>query len=138
MKYILFPKMHLFFLSFLLNFHLIAYSISFPSLPSYTGSISGWLEAFLVFLGEVIIYPFEYIIYAIGSGIGQGMGNLFSSLFDMASSTYTSSERSFAFAGPLAPILVTIVWGVSFIIIIFFILMAVHLIWGDVQDDTGD
>ncbi len=138
MKYIFLSKIHLFFLYFLFNLHLTAFSISFPTLPSYSGSISGWLKAFLVFLGEVILYPFEYVIYAIGSGIGQGLSNLFSSLFDMASSTYSSSEKSFAFAGPAAPILVSIVWGISLVIIIFFILMAIHLIWGDIQDDTGD
>ncbi len=137
MKYIFLSKIHL-FLYFLFNLHLTAFSISFPTLPSYSGSISGWLKAFLVFLGEVILYPFEYVIYAIGSGIGQGLSNLFSSLFDMASSTYSSSEKSFAFAGPAAPILVSIVWGISLVIIIFFILMAIHLIWGDIQDDTGD
>ncbi len=137
MKYIFLSKIHL-FLYFLFNIHFQDLAISFPSIPSYSGSISGWLKSFLVFLGEVVLYPFEYIIYAIGSGVGSGLQGLFSSLFDMASSTYTSSEKSFSFAGPLAPILVSAVWGVSFIIIIFFILMAIHLIWGDVQDNTGD
>jgi hypothetical protein len=33
---------------------------------------------------------------------------------------------------------VSVVWGVSLIIIIFFILMAIHLIWGGVEADTGD
>ena len=138
MKYIFLSKIHLFFLYFLFNLHLTAFSISFPTLPTYSGSISGWLKAFLIFLGELILYPFEYVIYAIGSGVGTGLQGLFTSLFSMASSTYSSSEKSFSFAGPLAPILVTVVWGISFIIIIFFILMAIHLIWGDVQDNTGD
>ena len=134
MKYFFISKIYF----ILFYFHLTVFSISFPNLPTYSGSISSFVENFLIYLGEIILYPFEYVIYAIGSGIGQGLGNLFSSLFGMASTTYTSSVKSFGFAGPLAPILVSIVWGISLVIIIFFILMAIHLIWGGIQDDTGD
>ena len=117
---------------------LTVHFISFPTMPQYTGNVDSYIEAFLIFLGEVVAYPFEAILYAIGSGLGSGISNLFTSLFGMAATTYTNSEKDFAFAGPLAPVLVSIVWGISLVIVIFFILMAIHLIWGDIQDDTGD
>ena len=119
-------------------FYLTLHFISFPSMPTYNGNVDSYIEAFLIFIGQVIAYPFEALIYAIGSGLGTGISNLFTSLFGMASTTYNNSVNSFKFAGPLAPILVSVVWGISLVIIIFFVLMAIHLIWGDVQDDTGD
>ena len=119
-------------------FYLTLHFIAFPSMPTYNGNVDSYIEAFLVFIGQVIAYPFEALIYAIGSGLGTGISNLFTSLFGLAATTYNNSVNSFKFAGPLAPILVSVVWGISLVIVIFFILMAIHLIWGDIQDDTGD
>lgn len=114
------------------------FTIAFPTMPKYNGNIDTWIMAFLIFIGKLVFYPIEYIIYALGSGIGAGLSQMFSSLFLMASNTYKDSINAFRFAGPLAPILVTIVWGISFVIIIFFIMMAVHEIIQSGEDDTGD
>ena len=121
------------FLSFILLF-----TLTFPTIPKYKGNIDTWIMSFLVFVGKLIFYPIEYIIYAIGSGIGAGLSQMFTSLFAMASNTYKQSINAFAFAGPLAPILVTIVWGISFVIIIFFVMMAIHEIIQSGEEDTGD
>ena len=140
------------FLLFLLNMHNILktklgkvyiafialFTIAFPTMPKYDGNIDNWIMAFLIFVGKLIFYPIEYIIYALGSGIGAGLSQMFSSLFLMASNTYKDSINAFAFAGPVAPILVTLVWGISFVIIVFFIMMAVHEIIQSGEDDTGD
>lgn len=117
---------------------IMLFTIAFPSMPKYKGNIDTWIMAFLIFIGKLIFYPIEYIIYALGSGIGAGLSQMFSSLFLMASNTYKDSINAFAFAGPLAPILVTLVWGISFVIIVFFIMMAVHEIIQSGEDDTGD
>ena len=74
-------------------------------MPTYNGNVDSYIEAFLIFIGQVIAYPFEALIYAIGSGLGTGISNLFTSLFDLAATTYDNSVNSFKFAGPLAPIL---------------------------------
>ena len=117
---------------------IMLFTITFPSMPKYKGNIDTWIMAFLIFIGKLIFYPIEYIIYALGSGIGAGLSQMFSSLFLMASNTYKDSINAFAFAGPVAPILVTLVWGISFVIIVFFIMMAVHEIIQSGEDDTGD
>ena len=121
------------FLSFILLF-----TLTFPTIPKYNGNIDTWIMSFLVFIGKLIFYPIEYIIYAIGSGIGAGLSQMFTSLFAMTSNTYKQSINAFAFAGPLAPILVTIVWGISFVIIIFFIMMGIHEMIQSGEEDTGD
>ena len=117
---------------------IMLFTITFPSMPKYKGNIDTWVMAFLIFIGKLIFYPIEYIIYALGSGIGAGLSQMLSSLFLMASNTYKDSINAFAFAGPVAPILVTLVWGISFVIIVFFIMMAVHEIIQSGEDDTGD
>ena len=117
---------------------IMLFTITFPSMPKYKGNIDTWIMAFLIFIGKLIFYPIEYIIYALGSGIGAGLSQMFSSLFLMASNTYKDSINAFAFAGPVAPILVTLVWGICFVIIVFFIMMAVHEIIQSGEDDTGD
>ena len=125
---------------FYLSVHATSAGPTFPKIPKLSSNehVSTYLEDLLLFIGKMFLYPIEYILYAIGDGLGTGITGLFTSLFAMASTTYNNSVSAFSFAGPLAPILVSIVWGISLVIIIFFIFMAVHLIWGDIQDDTGD
>jgi hypothetical protein len=129
---------------FYLSVHATAASTSsspvkFPTMPKLKSqSIDEYIIQIFVYIGSILLYPVEYILYGIGDGLGSGITGLFSSLFGLASTTYNNRVHLFAFAGPLAPILVSVVWGISLVIVIFFILMAIHLIWGDIQDDTGD
>lgn len=117
---------------------ILFFTITFPSMPKYKGNINSWIMGFLIYIGQLIMYPIEYIIYAIGSGIGSGLSQMFSSLFAMASNTYKQSVNAFTWAGPAAPIIVSIVWGISFVIVIFFIMMGVHEMVQSGEDDTGD
>jgi hypothetical protein len=55
----------------------------------------------------------------------------------MASTVYTNSESDFTWAGPFAPILVSVVWGASFVVLIFFAIFAIHMVYQDVEEDTG-
>ena len=100
--------------------------------------MSSYIKALFVYIIEVILYPFEYVVYGIGSGLGSGLQGLFYGLFSMVETTYKSTVNAFGTFGVLAPVIATFVWGVSLVIIVFFILMALHLVWQSVADDTGD
>ena len=120
----------------------MTFSVTFPKFPVYgtgTGQYTGtnFIIQFFIFLIKAIGYPFEYVFEGIGQGIGTGFQSMFSGLFSMASSVYTSSESDFSFAGPFAPILVSVVWGASFVILIFFVIFAIHMVFQDVEEDTG-
>ena len=120
----------------------MTFSINFPTFPTY-GTGSGQFEGttyiiqLFLFILQVIAYPFEYVFEGIGSGIGAGFQTMFTGLFSMASTVYTDSESDFTWAGPFAPILVSVVWGASFVILIFFVIFAIHMVFQDVEEDTG-
>ena len=114
--------------------------INFPTFPTYgSGGYTGtsFIIQVLLFLLEVIAYPFEWVFYGIGSGIGSGFQTMFQGLFGMVSTVYQNSVNSFGFAGPFAPILVSFVWGISFAVLIFFVIFAIHMAIQSIQEDTG-
>lgn len=120
----------------------MTFTVTFPSFPVYgTGSGQYTGTSFIIqlflFIVQVIAYPFEYVFEGIGNGIGAGFQTMFSGLFSMVSTVYTNSEGAFSWAGPFAPILVSIVWGASFVILVFFVIFAFHMVFQDVQEDTG-
>lgn len=120
----------------------MTFSVTFPTFPVYgTGSGQAigttYIIQLFIFILQVIAYPFEYIFEGIGNGIGSGFQTMFSGLFGMVSTVYTNSENDFTWAGPFAPILVSVVWGASFVILIFFIIFAIHMVSQDVEEDTG-
>lgn len=120
----------------------MTFTVTFPTFPVYgtgAGQYTGtsFIIQLFIFILQAIAYPFENIFEGIGNGIGTGFQTMFSGLFGMASAVYTNSENAFTWAGPFAPLLVSIVWGISFVILIFFILFAFHMVVQDFQEDTG-
>ncbi len=120
----------------------MTFSVAFPKFPIYgtgNGDYSGvqFIIQLFLYVIKVIGYPFVYIVEGIGNGIGTGFQSMFSGLFNMTSTVYSDSVGDFSWAGPFAPILVSIVWGASFVILVFFVIFAAHMVFQDVQEDTG-
>ena len=92
----------------------MTFSVAFPKFPIYgtgNGDYSGiqFIIQLFLYVIKVIGYPFVYIVEGIGNGIGTGFQSMFSGLFNMTSTVYSDSVGDFAWAGPFAPILVSIV-----------------------------
>lgn len=102
---------------------------SFPAFPTYTssGGFTAFIIQFFIWLVRVCLFPFEYIAYGIADGFYIGFSGLITSLFGMASSTYSDTVAAFSSFGVLAPIIASFVLGLSIVILIFFAFVVVKM-----------
>lgn len=102
----------------------------YPHFPSEPTTIQG----FALFLINVVLWFFELamvmianVLIEIVGAIGQSGANTTSQIIGYLGQAFTNSEVSLSVAGPFAPILASLIWGISIVIIIVAIIKGTQI-----------
>ncbi len=110
-------------------------TFSYPSFPSYNGNIGTYLLELIFWVISIPFIALGNFITGIMGGVTSGASSSASSVLGFIGTEFTNSEHDFAFAGPFAIILASLVWGIALLIIIFFIFKAIQLALHESEDD---
>lgn len=99
----------------------------FPALPSSITGVGNFLLQLGIWFFSIPIITVANILISIGSGLGTSTGNTASTIVDYLGVAFAQSENSLAMFGAFAPIIASLIWGVSIIIIIFMVFKAVQV-----------
>lgn len=89
----------------------------------------------LIWFIEIPLIGIANIFIDIFSGIGSGVGSSASSILGFPGQIFQQTEQAFSGFGVLAPILAALVWGIAFLILIFFIFKAIQLALEETTED---
>jgi hypothetical protein len=101
---------------------------SYPSFPTYYGGNLGtFLLQLLTWIISVpLIAAANFFISIIGSATTAGQ-NSTSSVIGFIGATWNNSLQAFSSLGIFAPVIASLIWGFSVLILIFFIFKAIQL-----------
>lgn len=108
----------------------------YPSFPTYYGgSLGTFILQLLIWIISVpLIAAANFFISIIGNASAAGE-NSTSSVIGFIGKTWNNSIQSFASLGVFAPVIASLIWGLSVLILIFFIFKAIQLGAHETEED---
>ena len=97
---------------------------TYPPFPNLNGSLSQNIMSLIMWVFETILTAFVIGIQTIAGDIYNSVGSTISSIVEFPAKIFDQTESDFSGYGILAPILASIIWGVSIIILVFLLLKA--------------
>jgi hypothetical protein len=110
--------------------------ISYPQFPTYTGSIPSFLLQIILWILEIPLIAIGNMIIGVSGSATNSLGTGVSTVISFPATIFRQSEASFRAYGVFAPIIVSLIWGVSIIILIFFIFKAVQIAGTEMTNDV--
>lgn len=109
---------------------------SYPAFPTYYGgSLGTFILQLLTWIISVpLIAAANFFISIIGSASAAGE-NSTSSVIGFIGATWNNSIQSFSSLGVFAPVIASLIWGLSVLILIFFIFKALQLGVRETEED---
>ena len=108
---------------------------SYPPFPTFGNGIGGFFIALLEWLIEVPFVALANFIAGVTGAVTNGTESSAGTIIGFIGDTWANSVNSFQQFGIAAPILASLVWGVSILILIFFIFKAVQLSLRETEED---
>ena len=108
---------------------------SYPPFPNFGNGIASFLISLLEWLLEVPLIAFANFLTGIAGAITNSSESSAGTIIGFIGQTWANSVASFKQFGILAPILASAIWGVSILILIFFIFKAVQLGVRETEED---
>lgn len=97
---------------------------SYPPFPNLNGTLQQNIMSLIMWVFETIITAFVIGTQTIATDIYSSVGGTISSIVEFPAKIFDQTESAFSGYGILAPILASLVWGVSIIILVFLLLKA--------------
>ena len=97
---------------------------SYPPFPNLNGTVSQNIMSLIMWVFETILTAFVIGIQTIAGDIYNSIGGTISSIVSFPAKIFDQTVSDFSGYGILAPILASIIWGVSIIILVFLLLKA--------------
>lgn len=109
-----------------LTFSLYSYP-PFPPQPQSAAGIGNFILAFLIWIVEVPLITIANVIIGIGNGVSNSGQGTAEDIINYLGRSFQNSVSSLAIFGAAAPIVASIIWGTSIIIIVFLIFKAAQI-----------
>ena len=109
---------------------------SYPSFPQWNGSISNLLLQIILWIVEIPLIAIGNVIIGVSGSVGNSIGSGASTVISFPATIFKQSEASFRAYGVFAPIIVSVIWGASIIILIFFIFKAVQIAGDEMTNEV--
>jgi hypothetical protein len=110
-------------------------TITYPPFPTYNGNLSQMII-------QMVLWVIEIPLIAIGNGLILIIGGASSSasqslgaILYFPGAIFVQTEDSFAAYGIFAPLIASLIWGVSIIIIVFLVLKAVQIAGDEITNE---
>ena len=108
---------------------------SYPAFPTFGSGIGAFFIALLEWLIEVPMIAIANFVAGVSGAVTNGTEASAGTIIGFIGDTWANSVNSFQQFGIAAPILASLVWGVSILILIFFIFKAVQLGVRETEED---
>ena len=109
---------------------------AYPPFPILSGSnFSSFFFGLLEWVVEVPIIGIINLFLGLLGSFSNGMDNSTQSIGSFIGSIFNQSVASFSPFGIFAPVLASIIWGLSILILIFFVFKAFQLSIREVEED---
>ena len=100
---------------------------SYPNFPVYNGSISQMIISLFLWFIELPLIVIGNIIITIGGSVANSAGSTASSVISFPGAIFQQTESSFSAYGVFAPVIASVIWGTSIIILSFMVIKAVQI-----------
>ena len=108
---------------------------SYPQFPSYSNSLTTYIISILEWIFEIPLIAGANFFGGISNSITNSAETSSSSIIGFIGTTWDNSVNSFKSLGIFAPIVASIIWGASILILIFFIFKALQLGIRETEED---
>lgn len=108
---------------------------AYPPFPSTSSGIVAFLVGLVEWVIEVPLIAIANFILSISGAASSAGANSTGAVFGFIASTWNNSIQAFSAFGVLAPILAALIWGIAFLILIFFIFKAIQLGIRETEED---
>ena len=108
---------------------------SYPQFPSYNNSLTTYIISILEWIVEIPLIAGANFFGGISNSITTSAQTSSSSIIGFIGTTWDNSITSFRSLGIFAPVVASIIWGGSIVILIFFIAKALQLGIRETEED---
>ena len=110
-------------------------TLSYPAFPSFNNSITKYIIAVIEWILEIPLIAIGKFVEGISGSITTSASTSSSSIIGFIGTTWDNSVSSFKALGIFAPVVASIIWGGSIVILIFFIAKAGQLAIRETEED---
>ena len=107
----------------------------FPSYNPYFDNIGSYIIQLLIWIISIPLIAIANFIASIGQSLSNAGSQSTDSVIGFITQTWNNSVSSFSSLGIFAPIIASLIWGISILILIFFLFKAVQLGIRETEDD---
>ena len=103
-------------------------SFTYPTFPTLSSSnIGSSLVQLLIWIFSIPVVAIAKVIRDITSAIGTAAGQTAGTVINFPGKIFQQTEASFTSYGVLAPIIAAAIWGISIVLLIFFVIKAAQV-----------
>ena len=110
-------------------------TFAYPAFPQYNGSITQMLIQTFLWIIEIPLIVIGNVIVTIGGDVGTSAGQTTATVLSFPGAIFLQTESSFKSYGVLAPIIASLIWGSSIIILAFLILKAFQIAGDEITNE---
>lgn len=101
--------------------------ITYPNFPTYNGNLGQTVAQILLWIIEIPLIAFANGIIAIAGGASSSAAKSLGTVLLFPGQIFQQTESSFSQYGVFAPVIASVIWGVSLIILVFLVLKAFQI-----------
>jgi hypothetical protein len=101
--------------------------IAYPPFPAYNGNLAQTIIALVLWIIEIPLIAIANAIIAIAGGASSSAAQSLGIILEFPGQIFAQTESSFSAYGIFAPIIASLIWGATLIILIFLILKAFQI-----------
>ncbi len=107
-----------------------------PGMPSSPSAFGLFILQILFWILETIAIGIANVFIAVFGGFASGAGSSGQAVSGFIGATWDQSVHAFAAYGVFAPVIASAVWGISVLILVFFVFKAIQLSMAETTDDV--
>jgi lipopolysaccharide export LptBFGC system permease protein LptF len=110
--------------------------VGYPPFPKWNGSITSLLMQIIMWIIEVPLIAVANVIIVVVKDIGNTLGSTGAIIIAFPATIFKESVASFSAYGVFAPIIASFVWGISIIILVFFVFKALQIGGSEMENEV--
>ncbi len=109
--------------------------INYPPFPTYKGDLATTIIQIILWIIEIPLIAIGNMIIAIAGGASTGAEQSITTVLEFPAQVFDSTVSSFSAYGVFAPVIASLIWGVSLIILVFLIFKAIQIAGDEITNE---
>ena len=101
--------------------------ITYPNFPTYNGNLGQTIAQIFLWVCEIPLIALANGFIAIAGGATTSASSSINTILLFPGTIFQQTVASFAQYGVLAPVIASVIWGVSLVILVFLVLKAFQI-----------